>query len=497
MPNAPSVQTDQKFLVKGTLYSFLGTALKVIGPVLTIVVARVFGKALFGVYVSTQLLMLTISCIAVLGLDKGLHWYLPQNLVHGRPPYTGIMEAMRKAVAFAGIITVALLVFAVLGCQHFFSGLKTLSSLEITIYSLSLIPRVVLLVWGGASEGNRHPQYKIIINDFAVSALAPVIALGLYYCFGLWNTALPLGLTIANYMGAVAYFKIIRRQFPDMPWIPKARITKELWNYSLPIGFSEVVASFLMRADLWLVLALLGPADAGVYAVMVTISNGLKTIRQSYNPILLPVVAGMSEDRLKTDLKPVYTYCVSMLTLIQLVIGFFIIIFPKETLMIAGKAFVMDPEVLGILLLGNLLNGMFGLSGSVINGLGKSRFMFFMNTVVLIVALASNAVLIPLLGIAGAALSTMLYQVVQSVWMNIYLVRLGLWPYQKQLFVQGLWIFILILMYLFFNLYFYPSIPVKIGIYALALLFLAGTFYFQGLAGSKYSKKSKPAPRRL
>ena len=89
-----AVQQDQKYLVKSAVYNLAGTLLKVLAPVLMIVVARVFDKALFGVFVSTQLWVLTLSRVSVLGLDKGLHRYLPQNLVQGRTRYEGVMESV-------------------------------------------------------------------------------------------------------------------------------------------------------------------------------------------------------------------------------------------------------------------------------------------------------------------------------------------------------------------------------------------------------------------
>jgi O-antigen/teichoic acid export membrane protein len=243
-----------------------------------------------------------------------------------------------------------------------------------------------------------------------------------------------------------------------------------------------------------MVLAMLGPEAAGIYAVMVTISNGLKVIRRSYQPILTPVVAGMSRDRLETDLKPVFSYCVSMVTLIQLGIGFFIVLFPEQTMMIAGKSFVSKENpamVLGILMIGNLINGLFGLTGSVINGLGKSSFLFVMNVVSLFVAVALNWLLIPLFGIAGAALSSMLYQIMQCVWMNIYLKKMGYWPYKKYLWVQGLWIVSLMILYAAINTVWNIGLVEKGIIYVVVLLLILFTFWKQGFSKQKYSRKKK------
>lgn len=489
-----SIQSDQKFLMKGTLYSVLGTILKILAPVFTVVIARVFGKELFGIYVSTQLLVLTLCRVSVFGLDYGLHRYLPQNKVCGRPAYEGIMESLHVALFVGLLMSVVIWLGSYFGLQRFFTGLSMLSSIEISLYALSIVPYTMQLLFGGASEGNRHPQYKIFINDFAISSLAPMIALVLHFANVNDNIALPLGLFIANMLGAGVYVFLIRFQFPDIKWFIRKKIPEELLKFSLPIGFSEVVGAFLLRVDLWMVLAMLGPEAAGIYAVMVTISNGLKVIRRSYQPILTPVVAGMNRDRLETDLKPVFSYCVSMVTLIQLGIGFFIVLFPEQTMMIAGKSFVSKENpamVLGILMIGNLINGLFGLTGSVINGLGKSSFLFVMNVVSLFVAVALNWLLIPLFGIAGAALSSMLYQIMQCVWMNIYLKKMGYWPYKKYLWVQGLWIVSLMILYAAINTVWNIGLVEKGVIYVVVLLLILFTFWKQGFSKQKYSRKKK------
>jgi len=487
-----NIKQDQKYLVKSALYNLVGTILKVVAPVMMIVVARVFDKAIFGVFVSTQLWVLTMSRVAVLGLDKGLHRHLPQNLVQGRPRYEGVMESAYRTILFAVIITVVGLFAAQLNLHELSSGLSMLSTAEISLYLLSVLPWSLLHIFAGASEGNRRPQYKMFINDFAVYTLAPVIALGIYFLGLADKLALPIGLLAANCLGVVAFYFVVKMQFPEMPWITKTKLPPGLLSYSLPLGFSEVVTSFLLRMDLWMVLALIGPEAAGVYAVMVTISNGLKTIRQSYNPILTPVVAGMDETRIKTDLKPVFSYCVSMVTLIQLAIGFFIVLFPEQTMMIAGKSFITEENpvaVLGILMIGNLINGMFGLAGPVINGLGRSKFMLLMNVVSLVVAVGLNYLLIPKFGIAGAAISSMGYQVLQCVWMNIYVHRMiGFFPYKLSLSVQGVWITGLVVLYIALNnasFGFAPGLVAKGFMYGAAILVILATFYFQGLAGQK------------
>lgn len=461
-----SIENDQKFLLRSSLLNIFGAVLKVSGPALNFVVARYFGKEAFGIYISTQLWVAMMSRAAVLGLDKGLTWYVPQNKLHGRLWFEGIAESLRWGLIFAIIVFSVIAVMALTGSYTVFSGLESLSPQEIILYIVSIIPWVFNLIFAGASEGNRKPQYRIFINDFAVFTFAPLIALVIFFVTDDKALSLPMGLFAANMIAVILYVFIMPRQFPGLKWITETKIPKALLSFSLPIGFSEFVVAFLLRADLWMVLVLLGPENAGVYAIMVTISNAIKTVRQNFNSILFPVVAGMEPEKMKRNLPHVYSYCVSLISTIQIGIGFFIVLFPEETLMLAGKEFVQNPEVLGILLFAGLFDGSFCFTGMILNGMGKSKFLLKLNVYSLILAVTLNLLLIPMFGLVGAALSTLSFQIFQGIWMNVELIRHKLWPYRRGLFVQLAWSVALLVLFILLNTVFNPELWLKIVIFA-------------------------------
>ncbi len=434
------LEADSRFLKKGVIVNIIGTILKVCGPLLTIVLARIFGAAEFGIFVSTQTLLLTISRSSTLGLDKGLYWYLPQNRLNKRKPYDGVMESFWVAVIVSLCCTGVIFAGSFV---HAFSK-------ELPWYALSLVFYATSYVLSNTSEGNRKPQNAVFINSFFVAVLSPASSIVMHF-LGIPH-ALPLGLLIGQLGGFLLHFALVRKQFPEMPFIPQHRISKALLVYSLPLGFNEFVSSFLIRSSLWMVMLFLGPEMAGAYGIMVTISNALQTIRVGFTPILTPVIAGMDKDRLQTDLKPVYSYCVSMVTFIQLLIGFFIILFPNEILSIAGKDFVVQPQALGILLLVHLLAGFWGMAIVIMNGIGKSLYTLKMNLFSLGIALVSGYFLIPAYGLVGAALSMLCYNVIAMIWNNVYLAKLKLWPYSKKLWNRQLWICILIACYVALNI---------------------------------------------
>ena len=461
------LEEDKSFLKKSTLFNILGTVLKICGPLLTIMLARIFGAGEFGIFVSTQGLLLTIARASTLGLDIGLRWYLPQNKLHGRVAYSGIMESFWISVAVSLFVTIVIIL----------GSFTSLISDELPYYAISLVFYSGMYVLSSSSEGNRKPWVSIFINDFVIAVMAPLVSIILHYMD--IPHALPFGLLFGQVIGFTLHAKAVRKQFREMPIAPQGRASKELVLYSLPLGLTVLVGNLLQRSTLWMVLFFLGAEASGVYALMMTLANGLQTIRNGFNPIITPVVSGMDESRLKTDLKPVYSYCVSMATMIQVIIGFFIVLFPEEIMSIAGKSYVVQPMALGILLFFQLVVTLFGMVNTVIDGIGKSVVNLKASVIQLVTSVIAGFILIPELGLLGAAMSMLIYGIVSSVYCNWYLLKRKLQPYSRKLWVEVLWIVLLLALYILINTQAVTLTMIgKIVVYVCVLLALGAQFLF-------------------
>ena len=461
------LDVDKSFLKKSTLFNILGTVLKICGPLLTIMLARIFGTGEFGIFVSTQGLLLTIARASTLGLDIGLRWYLPQNKLHGRQVHNGIMESFWISVAVSLFVTIVIIL----------GSFTSLISDELPYYAISLVFYSGMYVLSSSSEGNRKPWISIFINDFVIAVLAPLVSIVLHYLD--IPHALPFGLLFGQVIGFTMHAKAVRKQFKDMPIVPPGLASKELVMYSIPLGLTVFVGNLLQRSTLWMVLFFLGADASGVYALMMTLANGLQTIRNGFNPIITPVVSGMDENRLKTDLKPVYSYCVSMATMIQVIIGFFIVLFPEEIMSIAGKSYVVQPMALGVLLFFQLVVTFFGMVNTVIDGIGKSVVNLKASVIQLLTSVVAGFILIPHLGLLGAALSMLLYGIVSSVYCNWYLLKRKLQPYSSKLWIDIVWMVLLLVLYILINAHVVTLTMVgKIVVYACVLLLLGAQFLF-------------------
>ncbi len=468
---------DKQFLLKGTVYNAFGIIPKIIAPLLLIILARYFSQEEFGMFAAIKTLVMTLSRVAIFGLDKGLLWFIPQNQKHNRPNHYNMLESWYFSSLIALGITIASVALVQYGILDSFEGTKNIPKDFVIICLLSLVPMIGLYCFSAALEGLRKPQYKIFINQFFVESLGPILAIITFYFLSSHNS-LVIGYTVSNFIGLFIYLFIIQRFF-KFKWSTSIIPDSKLFKYSIPIGFAEIIGSLILRVDLWMIFALLGPKYTAVYAIMVTITNGVKTIRQSYDPLIIPIVSKMTKEDRQENLKKVYSYAVNMITSIQLVIAFAVLYFPKEIMSIAGKDYTIESQALVILLLGNLINGYLSLNGQVIVGMGRSFFIMVVNFFALLINIGLNYVLIQKYGFTGAAIATITSQLIQNLVFYYYQVKLNHFHlYERHLIVNALIIGIFsLLAFLGFDAISQNSLLIRVGYFGITLIQLAIIFF--------------------
>jgi O-antigen/teichoic acid export membrane protein len=180
----------------------------------------------------------------------------------------------------------------------------------------------------------------------------------------------------------------------------------EMVRFSVWIGVSEFLNSILQRTDVILIAFFAGPETLGIYAGAEALSRIASNIRYAFDPVASPVLSealrlkDMGRLRYNLQLMTRWTTIITVPLLLAM------LVFRNELLRFFPQAFLSAGPVLVILLLGHLVNGTLGLTGWVITMGGRSRLILLNN----LVSASSNVVLccllIPRLGLLGAALST-------------------------------------------------------------------------------------------
>jgi O-antigen/teichoic acid export membrane protein len=207
---------------------------------------------------------------------------------------------------------------------------------------------------------------------------------------------------------------------------------RRLLEYSVPLAFSNWAMSGLFSIDLWLVAFLIGPSEAGIYGVMQMLADGVRKVRLSYDPLIVPVVSRMEEHAIPEKLPEVLSYSSHMVSSLQLIIALFLACFYREILSISGSQFAKFGTAFILLIASNLAGGFSGISYQTLLGLGKSSMLLKLNLAMMGIASAAGFILVPSYGLAGAASLSLSVAILQAAILFYLQTRIhGKWPYKK------------------------------------------------------------------
>lgn len=430
--------SDSRFIFRGSLINMGGMLARIIFSVLIILLPRLYSQETFGMFISLQSLVLAGSQLIGLGLDQGMSWWIPRLKAENKFSAGIIWNGLWIVSAFSILITVAAaLLFGL--CHAALPA--TVQEIPVLFFGICMaaVPANIIMNYScGCLMGIRKPEYSAIFAQFLSVSLVPVIAILL--SFTDLTHALAWSLCLSNWLCAIIVLWYLRRHIPPDPVTGFDWINPRLLSYSVPAAFYSFILNTFARIDLWIILWLLGPAYAAVYGVMQMLAGGIGKVCWSYVPLIVPVVSGMDPDARRRRLPDVFSYAIHMVSIIQFAIAVAMLFFPKEFLSISGRQYAQDIVPFLILIAYNIVGGYVLLLAQVIMGVGKSSIVLLINIFILAMAVTLNVLLIPVLGLSGAALSSLIAIIVQGIIYVIIQTRLiGQWIFKPHVIFNAAW----------------------------------------------------------
>lgn len=419
----------RKDLNRGAAISFVGNIFKLMEFGLTLLGAGLFGVTVWGQYIFLNALFIPVVRFASAGMDKGLIWYLSRHR-ESRPP-EGFFRWIHIRVLVMGLPVLA----AVVGWTLFAGSREPEAKTLFDPLSFALVagaaPFILLTNLNlGVSIAFRKIEHEVLVRGI----LHPALYLGLPCALAFISRDISL-LAAAFLVGSVSGWVLsvrlarpLRRTLKDNPVTEDSgRAIKTLWAYSWPGGLRDVVLAVQQRTDIWCLALFLSPQAIGIYGLALSIANSIRTIRQAFDSILLAVVASLKRGADATNIRDAYVHAGQTTLALQIPIFAFLTFFADILLGLSGPEYAAGRIPLLIFAFTLILIGYMGLSGTVVMGLGKSRWGVFNDLLCLVLSLGFNFLLVPRHGIVGAALGTCLAILLTNiVWFleTVYLIRL-------------------------------------------------------------------------
>lgn len=400
-----------KDINRGALITFGGNLLKLLEFPLTLLSAGLFGVETWGQYVFLSTLLLPVLRLSTLGMDRGLVWFIARH--HGTripPEFFG-----RTQRILAGT---ALLFLAAYGIYRWLWGSggdtegRLLEPVSLGLFTASIPFLVLTNINLGISMGAKRPEHEVLVRGILQPLLYLALPCGLSFVFGrdirLLAAAYLLG-SVAGHAWSIRLARPIREALANNPDGSEAHNAfRVLFNYSWPLGLRDAVLAMQARVDIWVLALYLEPKYLGIYGLAASVAASLRTIRSSFDGIMLAVIAQMKRGADSLRITEAYLHAAKMIMAAQAPVLAFLIFFAKPILSLSGEEYAQGEAAVIVTAFTFALSGYLGLSSMVVLGLGKSRWALLNDIGALSWALLFNFLLVPRYGVTGAAVATSL-----------------------------------------------------------------------------------------
>jgi O-antigen/teichoic acid export membrane protein len=378
--------------------------------------ARVFGRVGYGAYVFAWSVVEIGNKITVAGLDKGVMRAVAAERQRGDA------EAERRALAMAArIVTVVGLL--VCGALWWMAGPVSQAEGARAYAPVLRVLAPAVWLWGGmmvivtATVATRTMRYNLLVRGVGYPAL--MIASVVIWA-AIWPAGGGLAQALAHLCALAATFSLalyaLHRVF-GLGVVGKsffrAPFDWPLARHSAPYGVAEVLHVAIHRVDVIVVGVLLqNPALVAHYGACVLLAETISSIRYAFDPIFSPVMADapVSDDR--TRLEHHLKILVRWVTLLGAPVFLGVAVFGDHLLALWGPSYREAFPVLLVLATAHLFDTMLGLHQWAVVMSGR-RWLDLINSVVALAVVGITALaLVPHFGLMGAAVATLIGNVV-------------------------------------------------------------------------------------
>jgi O-antigen/teichoic acid export membrane protein len=377
------------------------------GVITGVVLARSLGAAGRGELAAAILWPSVFAALATLGLQESATFHMARHLSSaGRIVGSGLLLVFLQSLVFTAAC--AALLPLVLG--HYRGATLTAGFLYLLYIPMNAVGTLLVGVLLGGLHYKSFNALRLMIG------LAPVIVMAVLLGFDaltVWSVV--VGYTLSMGVCVVAAFVLVARTRPGRLGVDREAV-QSMFAYGIRSHASNSSSQLNQRLDQLIISAFLPARQLGLYVAATTLTSLTGMIGYTVAFIALPSVARLSPGPERTL---VARRLISMTLLASAVVSVPIVIFaPFVIKLFFGPSFAAAVDATRILALAIIGYGASRSIEAVLRAVGRPFDAGIAEFIALGVTVASLAVLIPLAGIVGAAVSSLLAYGVAGYWMT-------------------------------------------------------------------------------
>lgn len=405
LKNFKNKDKDLLDLLKGGGLNFVFYGMNlIIVYLLAIFITKYYGAATYGRYSIIKSLILVLIIFNTLGLNT----YAIKLASHIKHYNGGIFKSdfLKKSyfILFLSSIVFTLILF--LFKKEIAISIFNDKDLEVYLY---YFPAILLFsVFLNYNSNVLKGQGRVLAFSLVSSFLNNFIFISSIIIIYNWYSKNELYLVISLLFSFViafltSFFKIFPLKYSKV--VTKLRYSN-LLKESFPMMLSSSMIFIVFSVDTLMLGYFVSSEDVGIYRVITQISALNAIFLITFNAIVGPKISNLFSEGKNLEIKSLVFKSSKIIFYISLPILFIILIFSKDILHFFGKEYLAGSSAIIIL---SVCQFIYAISGSVdliLNMTGKQKIFGKITVLTAIFNIILNFILIPKLGINGAAIAT-------------------------------------------------------------------------------------------
>lgn len=402
-----------------------------------IVIARVFGPAAFGLFGLGWTAFRILSFLAPVGVEHGVVKF---GSAYGRSD-PGQVWGIARACGWVAAVSSAVMASALFLLAPWLAGTIDQPGLIGLLRAFSVgLPLAALLRVGVAATRVSQRMGYSVAAEYLLQPLSFLGLVGIVAVAGGTVVGAAWAATVSFGLGAALGWYHARGLFAS-PGETTNEVDIGLGKivaFSLPVALAAAAGIAMPWLDRLVLAYFVSALDLGVYHAASQLALGLTLVTAAIGAMLAPMVADLHSRGDIKALNRVFRLSVRWGVYLALAPALVLIVLPGPALeALFGPVFGAGEMALIILTVGHFLTVATGAPGFVLVMVGRPRAWLFLSAMGVGMNVALNLILIPALGLTGAAIATSV-SVMTLFGLTLAVLRReeGLWPYS----VANLWV---------------------------------------------------------
>lgn len=380
---------------------------QVIRYIFIALLARIIGPIYLGIYSLGNSVTQISESIGKAGLDVGIMRFVSMHdsMDNSAEIKQYIKSALRMGFVFSVLIMIIQIVLAGWLTDNIFKETGLLKIVLIT-YAFSLPFYVSIAIAAAATRGFKMVKYSVLVLNILNPTILLISAIISYLLIS-HEMVILLPIVVTGVIGFFVISKLLNKiSGISYNGIIAGQFNNTLLKFSIPLMFIVILGTMMHWMDIMMLGYFTDARTVGLYHPAIRTAGLQQGILSSFIGIFAPMFTGYFAKNNHKKMSEIYKLVTRWLLTIILPFTVVVIIFPENVMLLFGNDFYNVAPSLIILTIAMAIYSIFGTSGTALTVTGLQKYNLINAIVAIVINGTLNIILIPKLGILGAAWAT-------------------------------------------------------------------------------------------